>query len=172
MDFPDRERFLELNEVVLQACRSDARERYLTAWDFYTELLLVSDGKSVKRLRLLERRFAAAKRIATVAGAISLITLLVGYQIYRGWRAAADALQRHVGEDIAYGNRALESGDLLASLHISLTRSASIREMPPPSEHTACELAQSLANVRNSRTCGRKGKKWILRNSVRTEARF
>jgi WD40 repeat protein len=114
--FIDQDRFLELNEVLLDACRSDPRERYKNAWDFHNHLLLISHGKSVKRLRVLERRLAAVKRAGGVIGMIVLIATVVGYGAYRDFRLRADERIQEIGKDIAYGNRDLESGDLLGSL--------------------------------------------------------
>jgi WD40 repeat protein len=113
---PDRNEFLELNEVILLACQNDPRQRYRSAWDLHADLLVLANGKSVKRLRLLERRLARFKRIASVS-ALALIALAaVFYQVYREWRSAAETRQQQAGANIAYGNRALESGDLLGAL--------------------------------------------------------
>jgi WD40 repeat protein len=113
---PDHAQMLELNEVILQACQLDPAKRYKTATDLHAELLLVSNGKSVKRLRLLERRFATFKRAAVVA-ALGLVWLGgLSYAAFRTWRNGLEQRQREAGAAVANGIHAAESGDPLASL--------------------------------------------------------
>ena len=110
------EGFLELNEVILKSCKQDPAKRYTSAWDMHADLLVVLNGKSVKRLRMFERRWANVKRIAA-AGGIALATVAVlTYQLYREWRIAAGTRQRQVTSNVIFGNRAMESGDLLRAL--------------------------------------------------------
>jgi len=113
---PDHHRLLELNEVILHACKSDAAKRYQSAWDMHADLLVLANGKSVKRLKALERRLANLKRMGGVAVLILGVLTAVGYHIYREWRVASESRQRQIGASIAYGNRALESGDTLGAL--------------------------------------------------------
>jgi WD40 repeat protein len=113
---PEYTGLLELNEVILHACKPDPERRYESATAMNADLVMVANGKSVRRLRILEERMANLKRIAGLAALILLGALLLGYQIYRGWRDARDARQRRVDGNLSYGNRALESGNLLGSL--------------------------------------------------------
>ena len=113
---PDHTGLLELNEVILQACRNDPAKRYPSAWEMYTDLLVLANGKSVRRLRSLERRFSHFKRIL---GVVALGLLFVGpltFYFYREERHAFESRQRQVGASVAYGNRALENADLLGAL--------------------------------------------------------
>jgi Protein kinase domain len=68
-EFADHDRFLELNEVIIKACESDPRQRYPSAEQMHDDLLLLLGGRSVKRLRLVERRLRIVSRagLATVA---------------------------------------------------------------------------------------------------------
>jgi WD40 repeat protein len=126
LDFPDlptvfgesadHEKFLELNEVILHACQADPRKRYPTAWEMYSDLLVIAAGKSVKRLKFLERRLAQFKRAVVVALAALAIVAAVLYHFYRERTNAAEARQRQVGASVAFGTRAVESYDLTASL--------------------------------------------------------
>jgi WD40 repeat protein/serine/threonine protein kinase len=113
---PDREKFLELNEVTLHACRNDFRERYASGWEMYADLLVLANGKSVKRLRLLERRLGAIKRLGGASLLAVLVLAAVSYQVYREWKNAFQARQRQVGTSVAVGIQAMNSGDLLDSL--------------------------------------------------------
>jgi len=62
--------FPELNEVILRACQNELGKRYLTAEEMHADLTLVLNGGSVKRLRMLERRFARFKRASIPAAAV------------------------------------------------------------------------------------------------------
>ena len=88
---PEYSGLLELNEVILHACKPEAERRYESASAMNADLLMVVNGRSVRRLRILEQRMAHLKRIAGFAALILLGTGLVGYQVYREWRDARDA---------------------------------------------------------------------------------
>jgi len=115
-EFPDRDRFLELNEVVLQACKNEPTARYHSAWDLQADLLVLANGKSVKRLKVLEQRLTRLKRGIGVAAVVLALASGITYHFYREWRFAGEARQKRVGASIAYGNNALNSGDLLGAL--------------------------------------------------------
>ena len=114
--FPDLRRFLELNEVITHACQNDLSARYQSAWDMHTDLVVLAAGKSVKRLKVLERRLANLKRGAKVSFLVLLVLAGFFFQGYREWKGRIEARERQVGADIAYGNQAMESGNLLGSL--------------------------------------------------------
>lgn len=113
---PDLKIFLELNEVILRACKNNLKDRYSSAWEMHADLLVVAAGKSVKRLLLLERRLRQLKRGAVGAiGAIAVLAAL-SYESYHEWRQRIESRQRQVGSSIAYGNQAEETGDFLGAL--------------------------------------------------------
>jgi WD40 repeat protein len=80
LDFPDlpgelREggedtAFMELNEILLRACAPKPEERHASADDLRGELLLVDAGRSIRRLRRNERRFALWRRVGVAALAL------------------------------------------------------------------------------------------------------
>src|ERR1041385_589780 len=115
-DVSDPSLALELNEVILKACERDLHKRYATARDMHADLVVLQNGKSVKRLRVLERRWQAFIRI----GAIGVIVLVVGasalYEVDRARARAAEIRQRQAGAQVANGSHALEVGDLLGAL--------------------------------------------------------
>ena len=115
-EFPDHERFLELNEIILNACKNDPARRYASAWDLHADLVVLANGKSVRRLKLLERRLSALKRIAGISALVLAVAGGICYEVYRGWRTTLEARQRQAGANVAYGTRALEAGDLLGAL--------------------------------------------------------
>lgn len=115
-EIPDTERFLELNEVILHACNGEIARRYQTASDMHADLVVLSSGKSVKRLRLLERRLANLRRVTGLVGVVAIVLAALGYQIYRELSLARESKQRQVGSRVAYGIGAMEAGKLQEAL--------------------------------------------------------
>jgi len=129
----DLDRFVELNEVILHACKNDVGKRYQTAWDMHADLVVLANGKSVKRLKLLEERLANLKRLASISAIVIVVLAAVLFQVYREWSFAREGRQRQIGAEVAYGTRAMQEGDLLKSLPsfaaaLSLDRGNSDRE--------------------------------------------
>jgi WD40 repeat protein len=113
---PEHDQWIELNEVLLKACRNDIRKRYQSASDMHADLELAASGGSVKRLNLLEERFARLKRGARIAMPAVAALAVLSFPLYREWRASLEARERQVGASVAYGTRAVESGDLSGAL--------------------------------------------------------
>jgi WD40 repeat protein len=113
---PDPEAFLELNEVILNACRNPVSQRYQSAWAMHADLLILANGKSVKRLKMLERRFSNLKKIAGISALAMLALSVISIQVYREWRNVIASRQRLVVENIISGERSVESGNLLEAL--------------------------------------------------------
>jgi WD40 repeat protein len=107
---------LELNEVILKACEEDRRLRYKSADALHSDLLLLEGGKSIKRLRILERRLALLTRLAVIAAATILAVGVVAFKIIRENRRVAEERQRKIGAYVANGTQAMEAGDLLGAL--------------------------------------------------------
>ena len=115
-DSPEYSGLLELNEVILQACKENPADRYHFAWDMHADLVVVLNGKSVKQLKQLQRRMAQLKRFAAIAAVILAIVGPLVYEVYRTRGAAQEEHARKVAADISFGNRAMEAGDLLGAL--------------------------------------------------------
>ena len=64
----------------------------------------------------LEHSLATAKRLVLGALAVVVAGLVVFYPFYRDNKERNELRQRDIGSAVAYGNRALEAGDLLGSL--------------------------------------------------------
>lgn len=88
----------ELNEITLRACEPKSAQRYQDAAELRTELTLLQTGKSVRRLRRLERRVAWLSRAGLAAGIVALLALGAYFgsikQIHRARRAEAQATER------------------------------------------------------------------------------
>jgi hypothetical protein len=78
-DWPDREQINELLTVSLKACEPDPNRRHPSAEALLADLVMIQAGKSVRRLRTLERgrRWALA---ALVFGTLVFVLALLG-----GW---------------------------------------------------------------------------------------
>src|SRR5205814_8646429 len=93
-EFADRERFLELNEVIIRACETDVRKRYASAEAMHSELELLLGGASVKRLHLVERRLAIITKVGTFMAVLALIASAIMYETNRQRRIATRTLVR------------------------------------------------------------------------------
>src|SRR5436190_15908333 len=69
---------LEFHEVLLRACETDARRRYQSAADLRSELEMLRAGRSVRRLRTVERRLTFLTRFGLAASAL-LVLAAGGY---------------------------------------------------------------------------------------------
>ncbi len=108
--------FQELNEVILRACQNDVRRRYQTADEMYADLSFLLNGKSVKRLRLLERRFGQLRKLGAAAAVFLVLAGFGYYQIDREKKHRAEIRQREIGGHTAYGLQALEEGQFMSAL--------------------------------------------------------
>ncbi|MHB8520060.1 MAG: protein kinase domain-containing protein, partial [Limisphaerales bacterium] len=115
-DAPDARKLVEFNEVIFRACHHEARMRYPSAREMADDLLLLDRGKSVKRLRLLERRLALLTRTTAIAvGALVVIGTVV-WGILRDRQLRGEINQRQIGGLVADGTQALQRGDLVGAL--------------------------------------------------------
>ena len=69
----ERDRFHELNAILLKACENDVSKRYTTATAMRDDLILLQAGKSVRRNRLLEQRLKWAVIVAVITAILGVI---------------------------------------------------------------------------------------------------
>ncbi|MBI3418210.1 MAG: tetratricopeptide repeat protein [Verrucomicrobia bacterium] len=74
---PDKDRLLELNEVILKACENDLEVRYQSATEMNADLALLDKGRSVKQKRVVERRWTIGKRLALAVSALAALAFVV-----------------------------------------------------------------------------------------------
>jgi WD40 repeat protein len=91
-ELPDAEALVEINEIVLKACDDDPRRRYATAQAMRDDLALLQAGKSIQRLRLVERRLTFLSRVGLVGAAL----MIVAGGLYWGARTQAKATARQL----------------------------------------------------------------------------
>ncbi len=70
-ELPDRSAFAELNEVLLRACAPDVKQRYESAAEMHADLALLQSGKSVARMRAVERQLRFVQRAGAVVTAVA-----------------------------------------------------------------------------------------------------
>ena len=75
-DSPQRQAFLELNEVLLKACANDSRQRYPSAAAMRGDLEMLQHGQSLIGKRTHQRRISSAKKMAVVLSAAVVVAAL------------------------------------------------------------------------------------------------
>ena len=91
-DWPDRAQILELLAVSLKACEPEVAKRYASAEELIADLLLLQAGKSVRRLRWLERN----RRWAVAATSLALLVALGAWLVQVETRSRERTRQREV----------------------------------------------------------------------------
>ena len=91
-NWPDRAQILELLAVSLKASEPDAAKRYASAEELIADLLLLQAGKSVRRLRWLERN----RRWAVAATVTALLIALGAWLVQVETRSRERTRQREV----------------------------------------------------------------------------
>jgi WD40 repeat protein len=164
MDFPelppgfekqqDATGFLELNDVILKACATKTEDRYATAWDMHADLVVLANGKSVKRLRALERGLARLKRAVVYAVGVVICLGVVGFEIYRSTESARKARERLVGEKVANWTSAVERGDMLGALVDSVDALIADKDDPENVRAHRLRFGSALAQCPKVTYCG------------------
>ncbi|MCI0623607.1 MAG: protein kinase [Acidobacteria bacterium] len=85
--WPDHAAWLDFNEVICRACQLDATARYASAAEVRADLLLLCSGKSLRRLRLVERRL----KLALSCGITVAVLASAGLWLQQGRTATARA---------------------------------------------------------------------------------
>ncbi len=75
--WPDAKLVFELNEIVLKACQNDVNQRYRSAEEMHADLELLQRGKSVKRQRSFQYRWALFEKAAVALGVVLVIAASV-----------------------------------------------------------------------------------------------
>lgn len=76
VELPDRAELCELNEVLLKACDRDPKERYQTAAEMHADLALLESGRSVVRMRGMERRLRFVQRASALVAIFAAVIAL------------------------------------------------------------------------------------------------
>lgn len=108
--------FLELNEILVKACHPSPNQRYRRMRDLFSELQVLADGQSLRRLRALERKIRFGKKVALTALAAVAVALLPIFHFVSLAKARREARQRQVGTQVANGSRDVSEGSYLTAL--------------------------------------------------------
>jgi WD40 repeat protein len=114
---PEYRGLLELNDIILKACATAPRERYQSAQEMFADLALLKGGKSVRRLRMIERRLKVTTRIGLVTAGL-LVVAAVAYlfavsQTRQTERERANTARLLYAADMNVAQQALEAGNLV-----------------------------------------------------------
>jgi tetratricopeptide (TPR) repeat protein len=121
---------MELNEIVIKACRADTGQRYQAAERMHADLLLVQRGRSIKHVRKLQRRLAFATRVgmlAVVAALLAAGAWLGSIKQIRRARAAeekAEAMNTFLQELLLEGTTEHNAVSSNITLHAVLDKAA------------------------------------------------
>jgi WD40 repeat protein len=107
---------LELNQIVLKACDPDPGKRYASAKDLKHELDLLQAGRSIKRLRQVERRLRFIKIAFAASVILGLGAFAVFYQVKARRERAERERQRLAGYLLAEGTSEMRKGYLSHAL--------------------------------------------------------
>ncbi len=88
--------FAEFNEVLIKACDPVQKSRYQTAGELFADLVFLQGGKSLRRVRGLERRTALLSRAGLVMAVIALIASLAYFGSFKQIQRAIHAEQQAV----------------------------------------------------------------------------
>ena len=73
----EQRELLELNAVLVKACATEPRQRYQTAGEMHADLALLQSGQSLKRKRVVERRWTAAKKLGFAIVLLAALTAVI-----------------------------------------------------------------------------------------------
>jgi WD40 repeat protein len=76
--FPDGDQVVELNEVILKACAAKPEARHQSAKDLRSELDALLGGRSVRRMRAIERQLSMVRRVAVLAVVLAILGIIYG----------------------------------------------------------------------------------------------
>jgi len=113
---PDRESFLELNEVIVCACTTDLAKRYASAADLHSDFLKLARGESVRRSHQLTQRLGTLRKSAFVIIPLIIGIPLFSTRLHKAWSGAAQPQQNRASVLATGRIDALESGDVLGAL--------------------------------------------------------
>ena len=97
LDHPERARLMEFNEIFARACAQDPAQRYADASQMLGDLAMIQGGRSVRRLRQVERRLQLAARAAfgiAVAGCVALAAFALQHRQARHERELRERVEQ------------------------------------------------------------------------------
>ena len=108
--------FVELLEIINQACHHDPAIRYASARAMHAEITALANGRSIRRLRLLERRMSMLTRVSKVTAIVLLPLLFLGFVLQKEWQRRISDTHREIGSFEAGAANYLSQGDYASAL--------------------------------------------------------
>jgi WD40 repeat protein len=143
-DLPDRQALMELNAVIAQACRHDPRDRYPTAAAMRADLELLQSGKSLARMRAIQRTAAKLKGASLAIAAVTV--LAVGAFLYQ--RYEATEARRLVRENLRLAEQSKELAGQSRGRLLQLQIANAVRVMDQGDlTHSLLWLAEAFTNM-------------------------
>lgn len=147
--WPDRERFLELNEVLTRLCAPDPNRRLASAAEAAGDLNLVLAGRSVRQSYELERRLQRSTRVAATTLVVLVAALLATW--FLGVRKR-QAESRAIDERILRERAQAAEHDSQQKLHTALYEQAraTVRSGELGQRGRALQALRGAAAIRNT----------------------
>jgi WD40 repeat protein/serine/threonine protein kinase len=116
-DITERESLLlELNPILLKACQPNPNDRYPNVEALKEELEMLLQGKSVRRLRQLEKGL----RLTKIALAVTLVAGFAAFFIFAQIKSARAKAEKErvkkITADLTAGSEKLKTGDYLSAV--------------------------------------------------------
>lgn len=107
---------LELVEIINQACHHDRAVRYQNARAMHAEITALANGRSIRRLRLLERRMSTFNRIFKIAALVLVPVLVIVYLYQQEREARLRETNREIGALEVDAARDMDAANYASSL--------------------------------------------------------
>ncbi|MCL4788464.1 MAG: protein kinase [Verrucomicrobia bacterium] len=102
---PDHAALVELNEIIVRAADADPRRRYASIEELRSDLLLLEAGRSVRRMRGIERRLRLVARAGAAVTAVAVLAIAASFwanrERLRAVRAERELAERVVEQQLA-----------------------------------------------------------------------
>src|SRR5262245_44273693 len=162
VEMPEQKELSELNEVILKACENDARKRYQSAGEMHVDLALLRGGKSVRHLRLVEKRLVQARTAGLIAVSLAVVAILAGLLFAHQAKVERESRQRiqqalnraEVAEQAArresYARAMLLAHEAVEDNNFGLVRELLAQTRPFAEEHRATKTVSVVPTVQTA----------------------
>ena len=121
-EWPEQQGLFELNAVFVRACANDKKDRYQSASEMQADLALLQSGKSLKRLRTMERRLVQATRMGLAAAGLLVLATTAYVLTQHQARLAQRNFVRAEGQRLRAERAEQEASDRLWSAYLAQAR--------------------------------------------------
>jgi WD40 repeat protein len=147
LEFSHEQPELEFHEILLKACEGQADKRHASAEELHAEMALLQSGRSVRKLRALERRLQTAKKLGRVAAIVALLAA-AGYCFAQIEARRARQAERTANEHLAKAYLAQARAERMSGVpgqRVESLKAAVAAAKLQPSTHLRNEVVAALA---------------------------